>query len=132
MAGSALVLPSMMDGFAIGAGFQAGTGVGIVVALAVIAHDFADRFNTYTVTELYGNSGRRAMTFLVLDAVAPVVGAALTLLIAIPPVAFGLYLGFFAGFMLYVAVSDILPEAHASHPTLLTVASTSAALSRCG
>jgi ZIP family zinc transporter len=124
MAGSALVLHSMMDGFAIGAGFQAGTGVGIVVALAVIAHDFADGFNTYTVTELYGNSRRRAMTLLVLDAIAPVVGAALTLLIAIPPVALGLYLGFFAGFMLYLAVSDILPEAHASHPTLLTVAST--------
>ena len=124
MAGSALVLHSMMDGFAIGAGFQAGTGVGIVVALAVIAHDFADGFNTYTVTELYGNSRRRAMTLLVLDAIAPVVGAALTLLIAIPPLALGLYLGFFAGFMLYLAVSDILPEAHASHPTLLTVAST--------
>ena len=124
MAGSALVIHSMMDGFAIGAGFQAGTGVGIVVALAVIAHDFADGFNTYTVTELYGNSRRRAMTLLVLDAIAPVVGAALTLLIAIPPVALGLYLGFFAGFMLYLAVSDILPEAHASHPTLLTVAST--------
>jgi zinc and cadmium transporter len=124
LAGSSLVLHSTMDGFAIGAAFQAGTGVGIVVALAVIAHDFADGFNTYTVTALYGNDRRRAIMLLVLDALAPVVGAALTLLITIPPMVLGLYLGFFAGFLLYLAVSDILPEAHASHPTLLTVGCT--------
>lgn len=113
-----------MDGFAIGAAFQIGTGVGIVVAIAVIAHDFADGFNTYTITSLYGNDKRRAITLLVADAVAPVVGASLTLLISIPPTALGLYLGAFAGFLLYLAVSDILPEAHASHPTLLTVVCT--------
>ncbi len=124
LAGSSLVLHSTMDGFAIGAAFQAGTSIGFVVAIAVIAHDFADGFNTYTVTALYGNNRRRAITLLVLDAVAPVVGASLTLLIAIPPMILGLYLGFFAGFLLYLAVSDILPEAHASHPTQLTVACT--------
>ncbi len=124
IAGSSLVLHSTMDGFAIGAAFQAGAGVGVVVAVAVIAHDFADGFNTYTVTSLYGNDRKRALTLLGMDAVAPVFGAALTLFIAIPPTALGIYLGFFAGFLLYLAVSDILPEAHASHPTLLTVACT--------
>jgi ZIP family zinc transporter len=124
LAGSALVGHSTMDGFAIGAAFQVGTGVGIVVAIAVIAHDFADGFNTYTITSLYGNDKRRAIMLLVADAVAPVVGASLTLLISIPPTALGLYLGAFAGFLLYLAVSDILPEAHASHPTLLTVVCT--------
>lgn len=124
LAGSGLVLHSVMDGFAIGAAFQAGTGVGIVVAIAVIAHDFADGFNTYTVTSLYGNDRRRAVTLLVLDAIAPVAGAAITLFITIPAPVLGLYLGFFAGFLLYLASSDILPEAHATHPTLLTVACT--------
>jgi ZIP family zinc transporter len=124
VAGSNLVLHSLMDGFAIGAAFQAGTSVGFVVAIAVIAHDFADGFNTYTVMALYGNDRRRALTLLVLDAIAPVVGAAITLFITIPPELLGLYLGAFAGFLLYLAVSDILPEAHASHPTLLTMACT--------
>ncbi len=124
LAASGLVLHSTMDGFAIGAAFQAGTGVGVVVAMAVIAHDFADGFNTYTITSLYGNDRRRALTLLLLDALAPVVGASLTLFIAIPPTLLGIYLGFFAGFLLYLAVSDILPEAHASHPTLLTIAAT--------
>jgi ZIP family zinc transporter len=53
-------------------------------------------------------------------------------LIAIPPTLPGIYLGFFAGILLYLAVSDILPEAHASHPTLLTVAAPSSGCSACG
>jgi ZIP family zinc transporter len=69
-----------MDGFAIGAAFQAGSSVGIVVAVAVIAHDFADGFNTFTIANLYGNNRRRAITLLAADAVAPVVGASITLL----------------------------------------------------
>jgi zinc and cadmium transporter len=124
LAGSALVGHSVMDGFAIGAAFQAGATVGATVAVAVIAHDFADGFNTYTITSLYGNDRRRALALLVLDALAPVAGAASTLLFAIPPPVLGLYLGFFAGILLYLATSDILPEAHAHHPSRLTIACT--------
>ena len=95
-----------------------------VVAIAVVSHDFADGFNTYTITSLYGNNRRRAMTLLACDAVAPVAGAAITLAFTIPPHILGLYLGFFAGILLYLATSDILPEAHASHPSRLTLACT--------
>ena len=117
----ALVGHSLMDGFAIGAAFQAGTAVGTAVALAVVAHDFADGFNTYTVTRLYGNDRRRALTLLTADALAPVTGAAVTLAFTIPERLLGLYLGFFAGFLLYLATSDILPEAHSPHPSRSTL-----------
>jgi len=70
LAASGLVGHSVMDGFAIGAAFQAGSSVGIVVAVAVIAHDFADGFNTYTIATLYGNNRRRAITLLAADAMA--------------------------------------------------------------
>ncbi|MDF9816449.1 ZIP family metal transporter [Streptomyces sp. SPB162] len=120
-AASALVGHSVMDGFAIGAAFQAGSTVGLVVAIAVIAHDFADGFNTYTITRLYGNGRGRALVLLGCDAIAPVVGAAITLAFTIPPGALGLYLGFFAGFLLYLATSDILPEAHSPHPSRSTL-----------
>jgi hypothetical protein len=46
---------------------------------AVISLDFADGFNTYTITSLYGNNRRRAPTLLASDALAPVTGAASTL-----------------------------------------------------
>ncbi|PBC79742.1 ZIP family zinc transporter [Streptomyces sp. TLI_235] len=120
-AAGALVGHSLMDGFAIGAAFQAGTTVGTVVAIAVVAHDFADGFNTYTITRMYGNDRRRALTLLAADALAPVTGAAITLLFTIPVHLLGLYLGFFAGFLLYLATSDILPEAHSPHPSRTTL-----------
>jgi ZIP family zinc transporter len=120
-AAGALIAHSLLDGFAIGAAFQAGAGIGSVVAVAIIAHDFADGFNTYTLTRLYGNERRKAMALLACDAVAPVVGASLTLAFTIPEGVLGLYLGFFAGFLLYLATSDILPEAHSSHPSRATL-----------
>jgi ZIP family zinc transporter len=123
-AASALVGHSVMDGFAIGAAFQAGNTVGAVVAIAVVAHDFADGFNTYTITRLYGNGRRRAQLLLGADALAPVAGAAVTLAFTIPAEALGLYLGFFAGFLLYLATSDILPEAHSPHPSTSTLTCT--------
>ncbi|WNI18592.1 ZIP family metal transporter [Actinacidiphila sp. ITFR-21] len=123
-AASALVGHSVLDGFAIGAAFQAGSTVGVVVAIAVVAHDFADGFNTYTITRLYGNGRRRAQLLLGADALAPVAGAAVTLAFTIPSGALGLYLGFFAGFLLYLATSDILPEAHSPHPSTTTLVCT--------
>ncbi|MGR6915337.1 hypothetical protein ACU635_13920 [[Actinomadura] parvosata] len=43
----------------------------MAVAIGVITHDFTDGFNTYTLTLLYGNARRRALTLLTLDALAP-------------------------------------------------------------
>ncbi|MFE9496990.1 hypothetical protein [Streptomyces collinus] len=77
-----------------------------MVTVAIIAHDFADGLDTHTLTRLYGNERRKAIALLACDAAAPVVGAALTLAITIPTGVLGLYLGFFAGFLLYLATSD--------------------------
>ncbi|MFD8571004.1 ZIP family metal transporter [Streptomyces sp. NPDC059639] len=123
-AASALVGHSLMDGMAIGAAIQVGGGMGLAVALAVIAHDFADGFNTYTLTRLYGNARRKALTMLFADAAAPVVGAASTLLFTIPEQLLGGYLGFFGGVLLYLAAAEILPEAHHDHPARSTLACT--------
>ncbi|MFC9914217.1 ZIP family metal transporter [Streptomyces sp. NPDC127197] len=120
-AAAALIGHSAMDGVAIGAAFQVGGGMGVAVALAVIAHDFADGFNTYTLTRLYGNARRRALTMLFAAAAAPVAGAASTLLFAIPEPLLGAYLGFFGGALLYLAAAEILPEAHHEHPARSTL-----------
>lgn len=121
LAGSGLVLHSVLDGVGIGLAFQAGRSVGIAVAIAVIAHDFADGFNTFTITTLYGNARRRALLLLGLDALAPMVGVTIGTLVKVPNGAIGLYLGYFAGFLLYLATADILPEAHARHASRLTL-----------
>ncbi|MFG2331402.1 ZIP family metal transporter [Streptomyces sp. NPDC048604] len=120
-AAAAMVVHSLMDGIALGAAFQVGGGMGIAVALAVVSHDFADGFNTYTITSLYGNARRRAVAMLLADAVAPVIGAASTLLFTLPEELLGGYLGFFGGALLYLAAAEILPEAHHEHPALSTL-----------
>ncbi|MFG2601318.1 ZIP family metal transporter [Streptomyces sp. NPDC048462] len=120
-AAAAMVGHSLMDGVALGAAFQVGGGMGAAVALAVITHDFADGFNTYTITSLYGNARRKALMMLYADAAAPVVGAATTLLFTLPAELLGCYLGFFGGALLYLAAAEILPEAHHDHPARSTL-----------
>ncbi|MET7885980.1 ZIP family metal transporter [Streptomyces avermitilis] len=120
-AAAAMVGHSAMDGVAIGAAFQVGSGMGLAVAVAVIAHDFADGFNTYTLTALYGNARRKAVIMLVADAVAPVLGAASTLAFTIPERLLGGYLALFGGALLYLAAAEILPEAHHEHPARSTL-----------
>ncbi|GAA2235305.1 ZIP family metal transporter [Streptomyces nogalater] len=120
-AAAAMVGHSLMDGVAIGASFQVGGGMGTAVALAVIAHDFADGFNTFTLTRLYGNARRKALAMLFADAVAPVAGAAASTFLTIPEGALGGYLALFGGALLYLAAAEILPEAHHEHPARSTL-----------
>ena len=120
----ALSAHSFLDGVGIGLAFQVGEGLGFAVALAVIAHDFADGLNTVTLMLRHGNSVARARVMLAVDATAPVVGAASTLLFSLPDTVLALYLSFFAGFLLYLATGDILPEAHSGHPSRLTMVAT--------
>jgi ZIP family zinc transporter len=120
---SALALSghSFLDGVGIGLGFQAGTAVGIAVAIAVIAHDFTDGLNTVNLMLLNKNRSRRAFAFLLLDAFAPVLGVASTLLFHVSDNLLVLYLGFFAGFLLYIGASEILPAAHSRNSSYRTI-----------
>jgi zinc transporter ZupT len=120
----ALIGHSFLDGIGIGLGFQAGTTVGVAVAIAVIAHDFTDGLNTVNLMLLNRNKTKKAFAFLLADAFAPVLGALSTLLFTIPSKALPLYLGFFAGFLLYIGASEILPEAHSKHSSYWTIATT--------
>jgi ZIP family zinc transporter len=120
---SALALAghSFLDGMAIGLGFQAGNAIGIAVAVAIIAHDFSDGLNTVGLMLAHGNNRRKAFRMLMLDAVAPILGAASTLLFTLSDASLTLYLGFFAGFLLYIGASEILPEAHSKHSSYITI-----------
>jgi len=116
----ALVGHSFMDGVGIGLAFQVSKAVGIVVAIAVIGHDFCDGLNTVSLMLVHRNTPRLSFWMLVLDALAPVAGAASTLFIQVPAAILMLYLGFFAGFLLYIGASDILPEAHSQNKASMT------------
>jgi len=121
LSGLALAGHSFMDGVGIGLGFQVSSAVGLLVAIAVIAHDFTDGMNTVTLVLTNKNSLTRARWFLLLDAFTPVLGVVSTLFFRVPESFLVLYLGFFAGFLLYIGASDILPEAHSKESSYKTI-----------
>ncbi|MEO8784933.1 MAG: ZIP family metal transporter [Candidatus Saccharimonadales bacterium] len=123
---SALALSghSFLDGIGIGLGFQVNPTVGVAVAIAVIGHDFADGLNTVSLMLNHKNTSRKSFMFLMLDAVAPVLGVLATLFFTVSEANLVLYLGFFAGFLLYIGASDILPQAHEENSSKLTIALT--------
>jgi zinc transporter ZupT len=102
---------SFLDGVAIGVGFQASPALGVLIALAVIAHDFSDGLNTVTVMLAHGNPVRRSVALLALDMVTPLLGATSTLFFHAPESVLAWILAFFAGSFLYIGASDLLPEA---------------------
>jgi len=119
-----LSIHSFIDGGAIGLAFKVSPVVGGMVAIAVLVHDFSDGINT--VNMVLKNSGTRKQAFkwLLVDAIAPVLGIISTIFFSISESALGLILAIFAGFFLYIGASDLLPESHHSHPTAWTTFST--------
>lgn len=119
-----LSIHSFLDGVGIGLAFQVSAPVGLIVAAAVLAHDFSDGINTVNVVVRHGGSRAKAMRWLVVDALAPVAGILITLLFTISEASLGLLLALFAGFFLYIGASDLVPESHHAHPKFLTTVMT--------
>ena len=122
---------SFLDGLAIGVGFQAGTEVGLVVLLAVVAHDFADGLNTVTFMLASRNNVWRTGLLLGVDAIAPVLGALCAGSLTIAPRVLAFQLAFFAGFLLYLGASDLLPHVH-EKPRAALIACTIGGLASAG
>ncbi|MFO1247118.1 MAG: ZIP family metal transporter [Alphaproteobacteria bacterium] len=115
---------SILDGFAMGVAFQASREIGLIVATAVLAHDFADGLNTVNVVTKNGGSRSFALRWLAVDAVAPVIGASLSLLIATGAGTLALLLALFCGFFLHIGASGLLPESHRAYPRPATTVAT--------
>lgn len=115
---------SFLDGLGVGLAFQASTEVGIVVAAAVLAHDFSDGINTVSMIVKHGGDRLRALRWLTIDALAPVAGIFVASFLTLSSSQLGLLLSVFAGFFLYIGASDLLPESHHAHPVRWTTIST--------
>lgn len=111
---------SFLDGMAIGLAFKVSTAVGIIVTTAVLVHDFSDGINTVNLILKNNGEKKQAFKWLLVDALAPVLGVISTLFFSVDESSLSIILALFAGFFLYIGASDLLPESHHSHPTMWT------------
>lgn len=119
-----LSLHGLIDGLTTGFAFQVSPVVGIILAVAIFTHSFSDGINTVNMILRSGGSLKRARIWLLVDALAPVLGIVLSIFISIPQNIFSLMLAVFCGFFIYIGASDLLPESHHAHPKIWTTIST--------
>lgn len=101
---------SLLDGFAIGLAFKVSGAIGAVTSIAVLAHDFVDGVNTVSMALRNTNRPKHVNGWLIIDALAPVVGAASAGFVAVSGHVLGTLLGLFGGFFLYIGACDLLVE----------------------
>jgi ZIP family zinc transporter len=122
----AITTHAFLDGVAIGTAFQVSAKIGLLVSAAVLLHAFADGMNTVAVLIRHGHRDRKARLWLAADALVPIGGAALGLLVDLPDALFASLLGFFAGMFLYLGAGSLLPHAHRFERDRLIVAGAAA------
>jgi ZIP family zinc transporter len=108
----ALILHSLFDGIAIGLAYNISPTFGVIVAIGVIAHDFSDGFNTVTLSQ--------SKRLLFTDSIAPIIGIIIGSYFMFPNNIMSVLFGLFAGVLLYVSTSDVLPEAHCDNKKHMT------------
>lgn len=102
-----------LDGVAIAAAFLISVPTGIVTTLAVAAHEIPQEIGDFGLLLKKGMSRAKVLWFNVFSALATTAAAVITYLLGSEdklPV--GALLGLSAGFLLYIAASDIIPEIH--------------------
>lgn len=117
----AIIGHAFLDGIGIGMAFQISESTGLLVSIAVIAHAFSDGLNNVSLMLVHKNPPKKAFYFLILNAVAPILGVLSTKFFTFSAEVLLLYLGFFAGFLIYIGASDILPEAHSEKSSYKTI-----------
>ncbi len=115
-----LSMHSFLDGTVIGFAFQVSAAVGTIVTAAVLTHDFSDGINTVSLVLKDNGNRRKASWWLMVDALAPVLGILLTRFFKLPAYELGSILAVFCGFFIYIGASELLPESYHAHPKVLT------------
>ncbi len=120
----AMVIHVFLDGVGVGLAFQVSNSVGFAVAIAVISHAFTDGLNTVMLLIRSGRWRTKAIALLALDGVARLLGATIGTYLTLSEPLLGIYLALFAGFLVYLSTSHVLPEAHSNHPSRWTLLAT--------
>lgn len=109
-----LAVHSLVDGLAIGAGFEVSPALGILATLAVILHEVPEGITTLSLFLHANYPRRRAAALTAVVALATPIGAIATTFLPILRNAamLGALLAIAGGSFLYVAAADLIPETH--------------------
>ena len=104
---------NFLDGVLIAAAFLQSTELGIIAAIAIIAHEIPQEVGDFLILLHSGYSRARALAVNLMSSAATLVGGvlgyfALPVFAALEPVLLGLV----AASMIYVAVADLIPGLH--------------------
>ncbi len=113
-----------LDGLALAVAFKVSDQLGFAVFIALLVHAFSDGLNTVSLLIKSGHWSKNAIWLIGVDSIARISGAVLGSSIALSEDFTALYLAAFAGIIIYIATSHILPEAHAKHSSRLTLLAT--------
>jgi ZIP family zinc transporter len=113
-----------LDGIALGVAFEVSNNLGLAVFIALLVHAFSDGLNTVSFLIKSGAWGKKGIWLLGVDALARISGAALGSTLALSDNFVATYLALFAGIVIYLATSHILPEAHSRHKSRYTIMAT--------
>lgn len=102
------------DGFAIAAAFAADTRLGIVTALAIVAHELPQELSDFLVLLNAGFSKSRALFWNLVSSLATLVGALIAYFAIQGLQQYSvIFLCLAAASMIYVAIADLMPGLHA-------------------
>ncbi len=106
-----------LDGVAIAAAFLVSPATGVVTTIAVAAHEIPQEVGDFGLLLSRGMSRVRVLLVNVLSSLATVVAAVIVYALGNSDVLpIGVLLGLSAGFLLYIAASDVIPEIHEHKP----------------
>jgi zinc and cadmium transporter len=104
---------NFVDGVLIAAAFLQSITLGVVTAIAIIAHEIPQEVGDFLILLHSGYSRARAFAFNLLSSVATLVGALLAYLgLSQVHAAVPVFLSLAAASMIYVAVADLIPGLH--------------------
>lgn len=106
-----------MDGVAIAAAFLISPATGVITTIAVAAHEIPQEIGDFGLLLSKGMSRRNVLLVNIASALATITFAVITYALGnrdVLPV--GFLLGLSAGFLLYIASSDIIPDIHEKAP----------------
>lgn len=106
-----------LDGVAIAAAFLISVPTGIVTTIAVAAHEIPQEVGDFGLLLSKGMSRGKVLLVNVISALATTVLAVVTFWLgSADKLPLGALLGLSAGFLLYIALSDIIPTIHQNTP----------------